>query len=103
MKNLVHMRTVGKRAEREEEHILQSQKGNISCLAGVSGESTLTTLRDMLPDWQVLLYLGYESHGGVRASVHSSQDCYDHKKPGGRASRIYPCYHTVLEEERDSF
>lgn len=51
---------------------------------------------DALPDRKVFLYLSYESHGGVGASVHSSQDCYDDKKPGGRASRIHPCYHIVL-------
>ncbi len=53
-------------------------------------------LCNVLPDWQVLLYLSYESHGGVGASVHGSQDGYDHKKPGGWTSGINSCYHTVL-------
>lgn len=50
----------------------------------------------MSPDWQVLLYLGYESHGGVRAGVHGGQDGYDHEEPGGRTRGIHPRHHAVL-------
>lgn len=56
----------------------------------------LIKLEKVLPDGKVLLYLGYQSHGGVRASMHRSQDCYYHKKPGRRTGGIYPCFHTVL-------
>lgn len=52
--------------------------------------------REPLPDWQVLLDLGYESHGGVGASVHGGQDGDDHKEPGGGAGRVDPRLHTVL-------
>lgn len=52
--------------------------------------------RELIPDWQVLLDLGYEPHGGVGASVHGGQDGDDHKEPGGGAGRVDPRLHTVL-------
>lgn len=48
----------------------------------------------------MLLYLGDESHAGIRAHVHGGQDRYDDKEPGGGAGRVHSLDQTVLLRQK---
>jgi len=54
-----------------------------------------------IPQRQVLLYLGDQTHAGIRAHVHGCQDRYDNEEPGRRAGGIHSLDHPVLWRHRE--